>query len=84
MKTYRNRFGIEINICCASCQFKDFDKKTGERICSLSGGMVESTAICDDWHLSQGLENAGAGGGTVKSYEHLRKVFISRTSSTGK
>ncbi len=74
MKTFRNKFGIEINICCASCQFKGF-KKTGERICILTERLVESQAICDDWHLRQGLENAGAGGGTVKSYEHLREIF---------
>ena len=81
MKTFRNKFGIEINICCASCQFKGFDKK-GERICLLSDQQVDSNAVCEDWHLSQGLENAGAGGGTVKSYQHLKEVFISRTSST--
>ena len=82
MKTFKNKFGIEINICCASCQFRDFDNKTGKRICSLTEQQVESKNICDDWHLSQGLENAGAGGGTVKSYQHLKEVFISRTSST--
>ena len=38
--------------------------------------------ICEDWHLSQGLENAGVGGGAVKSYEHLKEVFVSRTSTT--
>ena len=36
MGTYRNRWGIEIRICCASCQYKDYDKKTGERICTLT------------------------------------------------
>ena len=82
MKKFKNKFGIEINICCASCQFRDFDNKTGKRICSLTEQQVDSNAVCEDWHLSQGLENAGAGGGTVKSYQHLKEVFISRTSST--
>ena len=82
MKTFRNKFGIEINICCASCQFKDYHNKLGERVCSLTGAQVDGRAVCEDWHLRQGLENAGAGGGTVKSYQHLKEVFISRTSST--
>jgi hypothetical protein len=82
MKTFRNKFGIEINICCASCQFKEFHKKTGKRICLVTEQPVDSKDICEDWHLSQGLENAGVGGGTVKSYEHLKEVFVSRTSTT--
>ena len=82
MKKFKNKFGIEINICCASCQFKDFDNKLGERICSITGAQVDSRAVCEDWHLRQGLENAGAGGGTVKSAEHLREVFANITSLT--
>ena len=60
MKKFKNKFGIKINICCASCQFKGFEKK-GERICTLTGEQVESNNICDDWHLREGLENAGLG-----------------------
>ena len=82
MKTFRNKFGIEINICCASCQFKEFHKKTGKRICLVTEQPVDCKDICEDWHLSQGLENAGVGGGTIKSYEHLKEVFVSRTSTT--
>lgn len=60
MKKFKNKFGIKINICCASCQYKGFDKK-GERICTLTGEQVDSNNICDDWHLREGLENAGLG-----------------------
>ena len=81
MKKFKNKFGIEINICCASCQYRGFDKQ-GKRICSLTEQQVDSNAVCEDWHLSQGLENAGAGGGTVKSAEHLREVFANITSLT--
>ena len=81
MKKFRNKFGIEINICCASCQYRGFDKQ-GKRICSLTEQQVDSRAVCEDWHLRQGLENAGAGGGTVKSAEHLREVFANITSLT--
>lgn len=74
MKTFRNKFGIEINICCASCQFKGFHKKTGQRICLITEQPVDSKDICDEWHLSQGLENAGVGGGTVKNGKE--RIFL--------
>jgi len=75
MGTYRNRWGIEVRICCASCQYKDYDKKTGVRLCTLTQRQVESQELCEEWHLSQGLAMAGAGGGEVMSFEHLREKF---------
>ena len=84
MGTYRNRWGIEVRICCASCQYKDYDRKTGERLCTLTQQQVESQELCDDWHLSQGLSMAGAGGGEVKSLEYLRKKFNECIITTNK
>lgn len=75
MGTYRNRWGIDVRICCASCQYKAYDRKTGERLCSLTQQPVESRHLCEEWHLSQGLAMAGVGGGEVKSLEHLREKF---------
>ena len=69
-QTFKTRFGIDIKICCASCQFREFDKE-GDRICALTQQFVKARGLCEEWHLSEGLEKAGAGGGTVKSYEHL-------------
>lgn len=82
MGTYRNRWGIEIRICCASCQYKEYDKKTGERICTLTQRQVERQELCEEWHLSQGLEMAGSGGGEVKSKEYLREKFLECIIST--
>lgn len=82
MGTYRNRWGIEIKICCASCQYKDYDRKTGERICTLTQQPVERLDLCEEWHLSQGLAMAGAGGGEVKSKEYLREKFLECIIST--
>lgn len=82
MGTYRNRWGIEVKICCASCQYKEYDKKTGERLCTLTQLPVEGQELCEEWHLSQGLSMAGAGGGEVKSKEYLREKFLECIIST--
>ncbi len=84
MGTYRNRWGIEVRICCASCQYKDYDRKTGERLCTLTQRQVESQELCDEWHLSQGLAMAGVGGGEVKSLEYLREKFNECIITTNK
>ena len=84
MGTYRNRWGIEVRICCASCQYKDYDRKTGERLCTLTQQQVESQELCDEWHLSQGLAMAGVGGGEVKSLKYLREKFNECIITTNK
>ena len=41
------------------------------RVCSLTGETVECGGLCEGWVLSPKLQNAGRGGGKVKSLKYL-------------
>ena len=67
----RNKNGIEINECCASCEFKKIDSNQG-RICLKKHKGVGRKGWCEAWTISKGMQNAGNGGGKVKSLEYLK------------
>ena len=69
----RNRNGIEIRECCASCFFKELDSQKG-RICLKSGGRIKQKSRrsrCESWEISEGLIHAGDSGGLVKRIDYL-------------
>jgi len=55
-----NKNGCRINIICASCKYKFFDKKYDRR-CTLMPGVEEvlSDGHCMDWEMSEGMKNVG-------------------------
>lgn len=61
----KNNFGINIKVCCASCQFKEY-KDDKERICKLSKLATHPSEYCTSWKMEEGLMNIGKGGGRVK------------------
>ena len=67
-----NRFGVKVRRCCASCAYKAID--TNSRYCAIQKTNVSPDYICPSWELSDGLENAGKGGGCVKDIGYLRFV----------
>ena len=69
----RNRNGIEIKECCASCRFKRIDHFRG-RICTKHRITVKKKSLCKKWKISKGLLHAGDSGGRVKSPEYL--IFL--------
>lgn len=65
----RNRYGIEICRCCASCKHR---KVTNEgRMCRKTEDGVESWHLCSRWDMHENLQNAGEGGGKVKKLQYL-------------
>lgn len=60
----RNCHGIEVKLCCASCEHRKLTNK-GRR-CGISGETVGSGYCCSNWELSDGMLNAGMGGGVVR------------------
>lgn len=65
----RNRYGIEICKCCASCKFR---KVVNEgRMCSKAKVLVESWHLCSGWDIHEKLQNAGDGRGKVKSLAYM-------------
>ena len=61
----RNSYDVKVKRCCASCQHKCIEKD-GTRICSQMMIKVEQRFKCKQWLMSDGLKNAGKGGGVVR------------------
>lgn len=84
-KFYKNRFGISIVQCCASCI--NSVTKNGEtaHICKAGEGLVPSSSWCGQWSMKVAgskakpgeinLDNAGMGGGFVKRKSYLNFVL---------
>ena len=70
----RNAYGIRVKRCCASCQHKSV-RDLGVRICLLTQLIVKQTDVCPLWQMSDGLMNAGRGGGKVHSKDYLIEMF---------
>ena len=65
----KNKFGISICKCCASCMKKSFDKRL--RLCTVGEGLVLPSHVCKKWVMSPYLENVGRGTGYVKRKDYL-------------
>ena len=61
----RNAHGVKVKRCCASCQHKCIDSE-GTRFCAQLMLKVEQKFKCKQWQMSDGLKNAGKGGGVVR------------------
>ena len=65
----KNRFGITIVKCCASCRHKKCDNRM--RLCMRGKGNVSPDYLCDKWEMAEQLEIVGKGDGKVKQKEYL-------------
>ena len=65
----KNKNGIEIKACCASCQHRLMT--VDDRICGLTKASVASDYSCNRWRMEKLLQNAGNGGGKVKKWQYL-------------
>ena len=61
----RNAHGVKVKRCCASCQHKCIET-VGTRVCAMMMIKVEQRFKCKQWLMSDGLKNAGKGGGVVR------------------
>ena len=61
----RNAHGVKVKRCCASCQHKCIESD-GTRVCAQMMIKVEQKFKCKQWQMSDGLKNAGKGGGVVR------------------
>ena len=77
-KTVKNRYGIEIKKCCASCQSKQY-KNEQLRNCKLGENGVKPTYYCDCWKMQESLDNAGKGGGKIRKQSWFRFLAESLT-----
>ena len=61
----RNAHGVKVKRCCASCQHKCIESD-GTRVCAQMMLKVEQNFKCKQWQMSDGMKNAGIGGGVVR------------------
>ena len=52
-KFVKNRFGITIVKCCASCSHKSYN------LCDAGYGEVSQNHLCPKWSMKENLKNAG-------------------------
>ena len=71
----RNRFGLQVKMCCASCQFKDLTRASSQRWCNNQEKSVKSSSLCGLWQMNQQLKMAGMSKGGVKRKEYLMFVL---------
>ena len=71
----RNKNGIEVKECCASCAYKDLTRLMTARLCTQHHKSVKPAEWCEQWALSEQLEAAGSSGGKVKRKEYLKYVL---------
>ena len=74
----RNRNGIRVRKCCASCMFADHDRKF-LRICKIGEGIVDGAYLCEHYIMKPSfvdLGNAAHEPGHVKRLEWIQ--YLSR------
>lgn len=70
---YKNNFGINIKVCCASCVNCKLQGSETHR-CTLKKEETMPQFVCGDWKIKPRLMNAGIGNGIVRSKKELIAV----------
>ena len=71
MVNRKNKRGIKVKRCCASCKYKEI-LGDGERICTAG---CESYETCRHWRMRDELRKAGTPFGVIKDKEYLQYVL---------
>ncbi len=71
MDIRKNKRGIKVKRCCASCANKKIDE-FGVRHCTLG---YDSCDTCRHWRMREELRNAGTPFGVIKTKEYLHYVL---------
>ena len=71
----RNQHGFEVNMCCASCAFKDLTRLILARYCTKHCKSVKPRECCSQWEMSEQMQAAGSSGGKVKKKAYLQYVL---------
>ena len=78
LKSVRNPLGIEVNVCCGSCAFKNIEGYNPKRLCEKKEIEVDTFDCCDDWQMSKHLQHVGEELGRVKRRLYLMYVLRAR------
>ena len=70
MAIRRNKRGIKVKRCCASCKYKEIDNR-GNRHCTKG---YDSCDTCRSWRMADALRMKKNPFGIIKSQEYLHYV----------
>ena len=70
----RNAHGNKVKKFCGSCQYKCIESD-GTRICAAMMIKVEQRFRCKKWQMSDGMRNAGKGGGVAR-HKETKEIVI--------
>lgn len=80
----RNRFGIRVKKCCASCAFKDLTRAVTERHCKEHAKTVNPGEVCECWKMSSLLQALQFSDGQVKRRQYQLYLLKVRTEELEK
>ena len=75
LETVTNGYDIRIKRACMSCAYKDLTRARKMRLCCVTLNQVSQYHVCEKWTLSEQLEQAGSGLGTVRD-KSTKKIVI--------
>lgn len=72
----KNKYGINIVKCCASCRKHESDGDEKKRICKVTRDKHPLDYLCSGcWEMDPRLDNAGKGGGRVKKKSYIEYIL---------
>lgn len=74
--TVKNKYGIDIVKCCASCIHNQGAKTEFTRECDAGEGEVKPSSYCTAWRMKPALDNAGRSTGRVKKKAWIEYVKL--------
>ncbi len=74
VRCVRNQQGIKVKKSCLSCREKVFGD-TGCRICKMSQERVKTKTVCDQYVMSESLQQVGRRGAGIKKKPYLDYVL---------
>ena len=78
MNVTTNQFGAKVNICCASCRFKDATRLMTKRLCTKTNQEVDPYDECEKWLMGDQLKQVGSARGQVKKLDYLQYLVKAR------
>jgi len=78
MQVTKNKYGIKVSMCCASCHFKESTRLMTTRYCTKLNKDVSPLDVCEHWRMSKLLKQVGSAQGPVKRGEYLMYLIYVR------
>lgn len=78
MQVTKNKYGIKVSMCCASCHFKESTRLMTTRHCMKLNKEVTPLGVCEHWRMNKQLNQVGSTQGQIKRREYLMYLIYVR------